>query len=176
MSKQTFLSYVFNLQTKSATFNMNIYAVVMKNIDKQDYHPELTKWLDKMRMLRPAFLCTYKLLVCPSNLAHPLSPPRTQPTFQYLAFAHHNCQEIFCHLAHFFQNHLFWKILQENQKCQTAWVQFRSDILQIWVQTVCKYNQQRTWCRAWFGSKLFANIISRGHFVGPDLGPNCLQI
>ena len=26
------------------------------------------------------------------------------------------------------------------------------------------------------GSNLFANIISRGHFVGPDLGPTCLQI
>ena len=90
MSKQTFLSYVFN---------MNIYAEVIKKIDKQENHPELTKWLDKMRMLRPPFLCTYKLLVCPSNPVHPLSPPRTQSTVQYLAFAHHNRQENFCHLA-----------------------------------------------------------------------------
>ena len=147
MSQQTFLSYVFNLQTKTATFNMHTYAEVIKN-DKQENHPELTKWLDKMRMLRPPFLCTYKLLVCPRNLAHPLSPPRTQPTVQYFAFAHHHRQEKVCHLAHMFSKSPFLKkILWENQKCQTAWIQFRSDILQIWVQTVCRYNQQRTLCR-----------------------------
>ena len=127
------------------------------NIDKQDNHPELTKWLDKMRMLRSAFLCTYKLLVCPSNLANPLSPQHTQPTFQYLAFAHHNRQENFCHLAHFFKITFFEKFFRKIKSVK----QLGSSLGQIFYRS---------------GSKLFANITSRGHYVGPDLGPNCLQI
>ena len=143
MSKQTFLSYVFNLQTKTATFNMNVYAEVIKKNDKQESHPELTKWLDKMRMLRPPFLCTYNLLVCPSNLVHPLSPPRTQPTVQYLAFAHHNRQENFCHLAHiFFKITLFEKFFRKIKSVK----QLGSSLGQIFYRS---------------GSKLFANIISR---------------
>ena len=44
------------------------------------------------------------------------------------------------------------------------------------IKTVCKCNQQTTFCRSWAESKLFANLISRRHFIGPYLGQNCLQI
>ena len=47
----------------------------------------------------------------------------------------------------FFQNQLFQKILSGTlSECQTVWIQIRTDILLvlIWVQTVCKCNQQTT--------------------------------
>ena len=48
-------------------------------------------------------------------------------------------------------------------RCQTVWIQIRSDILLglIWVQTVCKGYQQTTKCLAGSGFKLCAKVISR---------------
>ena len=53
----------------------------------------------------------------------------------------------FCRLLIFFQNELFRKILSGRpSECQTDWIQVRPDKKSglIWVQTVCKSNQQTT--------------------------------
>ena len=82
---------------------------------------------------------------------------------------------------------------------QTVWIQIRPDILVglIWVQTVCESYQQATQSGRVFNliclssvdfffkindlKKFFRSAIKQlntdqaRHFVGPDLGPNCLQ-
>ena len=75
--------------------------------------------------------------------------------------------------------------------CQTVWIQIRPDILSglIWVQIVCTGYQQTTLVGHpsidfFFSKKILSGIPSVSnsldpdqaqHFVGPDLGPNCLQ-
>ena len=57
------------------------------------------------------------------------------------------CWVIFLSSAHFFQNHLFRKILSEIWSgSQTVWIQVRLDKMSglTWVQTVCKCYQQTT--------------------------------
>ena len=60
--------------------------------------------------------------------------------------------------------------------CLQTWSAEDSLLGLNWIQIVCKCNQQTTFCRAWTGSKLFANVISRRHFVGPEVDPYCLQM
>ena len=86
-------------------------------------------------------------------------------------------------------------------ECQTVWIQIRPDKTSglIWVQTVCKGYQQMTTVttsrervKIVYGflkkkkkiQKAFRNTIrvsnsldpdQARHFVGPDLGPKCLQ-
>ena len=53
---------------------------------------------------------------------------------------------LFCRLLIFFKISFFEKFFQECHQCQTVWIQIRPDILSglIWVQTVCRGNQQMT--------------------------------
>ena len=53
---------------------------------------------------------------------------------------------LFCRLWIFFLNKLFQKMFQEYHQCQTVWIEVRLDILLglVWVQTVCKGDQQMT--------------------------------
>ena len=94
----------------------------------------------------------------------------------------------FCPLLTFFKINVFKTVFQEHYQRQTVWIEIRTDILSvlILVQTVCKGYQQTT--KATTSKEQqhsFRNTIRVSnsldpdqdrHSVGPDLGPNCLQM
>ena len=64
-------------------------------------------------------------------------------------------------ITYFFQNQLFGKTLSGIPlECQRVWIQIRTDILLglIWVETVCKRDQQRTLV----GEELIKIIVAMG--------------
>ena len=116
-------------------------------------------------------------------------PPTYPPPWKFFI--------LFLSSIDFFQNQLVQKFLSGiSSECQTDWIQIRPDVLSglIWVQTVCKgfapsrlfmlYCRLLIFSKSTFTKNSFRNTIwvsnrldpdQVRHFVGHDLGPNCLQ-
>ena len=86
---------------------------------------------------------------------------------------------VFLLSAEFFQNQLFQKILSgKPSKCQTDWIQIRTNFSGCFF-VVCRIFSKSTFSKNYFRNTIWvSNRLDPDHdlhFVGPDLGPNCLQ-